>query len=252
MRIFAVSDIHIEYEENRKWLSNLTLYDHQEDFLILAGDIANQISLIVFAFKEFKKRFSEVFYVPGNHELWTFHHNGKNSIEIFGLIEELAHNYGISMKPGQLGSLSIIPLFGWYDYSFGQPSDELMRMWCDYPACKWPDGFDEYRIARYFTSKNENFLHIKNHFIITFSHFLPRIDVMPAYIPPDRRIIYPVLGTSLIESQIRHLGSQIHVYGHSHLNRQVLMDNTLYVNNAFGYPYEKKITDKRIKCIYCT
>ena len=60
----------------------------------------------------------------------------------------------------------------------------------------------------------------------------------------------PVLGSTLVEDQLRKLGSSIHVYGHIHVNRQVTIDGVSYVNNAFGYPHEMCNTAKRLKCIY--
>ena len=139
---------------------------------------------------------------------------------------------------------------GWYDYSFGQPSNELFEMWMDFTACKWPDDLDESGITCYFTSMNEEFLDIKNQSVISFSHFLPRIDLMPSYIPPVKRILYPVLGSILLEQQIRRLGSDIHIYGHSHVNRRISKENTLYINNAYGYPNETRITAKKLLCVF--
>lgn len=93
-------------------------------------------------------------------------------------------------------------------------------------------------------------IEIRKSLFISFSHFLPRIDLMPYFIPCSKRKLYSVLGTILLEKQIRKLGSKIHVYGHSHINNQIMKDNTLYLNNAFGYPYETQITAKELKCIY--
>ena len=73
---------------------------------------------------------------------------------------------------------------------------------------------------------------------------------MPPGVPPARRMLYPVLGTTRLERQIRRLGSAIHVYGHSHVNRRVTIDGVSYVNNAFGYPSETAIALKRLVCVY--
>jgi len=73
---------------------------------------------------------------------------------------------------------------------------------------------------------------------------------MPHYIPADKRMLYPVLGSSLLEAQLRVLDSKLHVYGHSHVNRQVRIDGVTYINNAFGYPNETRITAKQLLCIY--
>ena len=52
-----------------------------------------------------------------------------------------------------------------------------------------------------------------NRIVITFSHFLPRIDLMPSFI--SHKHMFPVLRTALLDKQIRKLLSTLHVYGHS-------------------------------------
>lgn len=86
--------------------------------------------------------------------------------------------------------------------------------------------------------------------VISFSHFLPSIDLMPPSIPLHHRYLYPVLGSYALERQLRRLGATLHVYGHSHVNRRVTLDGVGYINNAFGYPSETKIAAKRLVCIY--
>jgi hypothetical protein len=61
---------------------------------------------------------------------------------------------------------------------------------------------------------------------------------MPSFIPASKRILYPVLGTALLEQHIRQLRPWVHVYGHSHVNQQIELDGISYLNNAFGYPSE--------------
>ena len=249
MKVYAISDLHIDYEENRQWVYNLSQSEYKDDILVLAGDVTDDIPSIEKVFLFLKKCFREVFYVPGNHDLWAFRHNGMNSLEKFEFIKRIAKNSGIRSEPGEFGPLSIVPLFAWYDYSFGPPSDDLKYQWSDYRACKWPDGFNEKKVTRYFISLNENFLTCKNRFIISFSHFLPRVDLMPHYIPQSKRYIYPALGTHQLELQIRRLTPQIHIYGHSHVNVNIKKDNITYINNAFGYPHEKWTTSKQLLCI---
>lgn len=250
MRVFAISDLHIDYEENRRWAYDLSQDEYKDDILVMAGDLTDETPLIIDIFRFLKNRFKEVFYVPGNHELWVFRNNGLNSLDKFELIRNIARDYGIRTEPAQFGPLSIVPLFGWYDYSFGPPSDRLKSQWADFKTCEWPEGFDEKKVTPYFISLNETSLSIENRHIISFSHFLPRVDLMPFYIPQSQRYLYPVLGTHQLELQIRQLGSHIHVYGHSHVNVSIEKDNTTYINNAFGYPHEKWTTAKKLLRIF--
>jgi len=251
LRIFAVSDIHVDFEENFQWVNNLSRMDYQNDLLILAGDVTDSLSIFKEILTTLKNRFREVLYIPGNHDLWVQRNRiQENSLGKLRIIKTIAADCGISMEPFHLGPLSIIPLYGWYDFSFGEPQPETITSWADFIACKWPEDYDEKKITQHFIALNEPVLDIANKFIISFSHFLPRIDLMPFYIPSDKQNLYPVLGTSLLEKQIRRLGSRIHIYGHSHVNTQTMKDHTLYINNAFGYPYETMITAKQLKCIH--
>ena len=42
MRIFALSDIHVDYDANAKWVEDLSVFDYQDDVLILAGDLTDK------------------------------------------------------------------------------------------------------------------------------------------------------------------------------------------------------------------
>jgi predicted phosphodiesterase len=253
LRVFAISDIHVDYEENLHWLNNLSKSDYKNDILILGGDVTDSITLFERVMRDLRCRFNKVLFVPGNHDLWIYRSNIKDSLAKFELIKTITQNCGICMESFSFGSVLIIPLFGWYDYSFGQPSSKTYEVWMDFIACKWPNTWAEDSITAHFISMNRSLLNIENKdnltCIISFSHFLPRIDLLPSYIPENKRYLNPVLGTSLLEQQIRYLNSSIHVYGHSHVNIEVSKGNTLYINNAFGYPNEIGITAKKLKCI---
>ena len=156
---------------------------------------------------------------------------------------------GASMRPYWKNGVLFAPLLGWYDYSFGAPSDDLYRMWMDYHACRWPENFGPEDAAAYFAALNRKMSTDGAGKIITFSHFLPIIDLLPAYVSSRHRLLDPVLGSARLERQLRELNSDLHVYGHSHINRHVRIDDVTYVNNAFGYPGEERITARRLLCI---
>ena len=251
MRIFALSDIHVDFDFNARWVASLSAQDYRDDFLILAGDISDSLPVLEASLIAFANRFKKVFYVPGNHDLWVNRDNEKKtSFEKFAEIQKVMKNCGVSGEASHGEMISIVPLLGWYDYSFGTPSDELKTMWMDFRKCRWPPHFQMREIASWFTALNLPLTRPPDNTVISFSHFLPRIDVMPHYIPERHRIVYPVLGSDTLEQQVRLLRSNIHVYGHSHVNRHIEIDGVTYINNAFGYPSETRIAAKRLLCIY--
>jgi len=250
MRVFAVSDVHVDYQDNKKWLLGLSSVDYLDDVVILAGDLTDDLQLLEECFNDISAKFSKVLFVPGNHELWVSRDRRFNSIEKYQQISELAISTGVSMTPTHFGTLSIVPLFSWYDFSFATPDKKLMDTWMDFRACVWPDNKQPSEITDYFLDKNKVNLSVRNETVISFSHFLPRIDLMPIYIPPAYHYLYPALGSDLLEEQIRVLKPNIHVYGHSHVNRKLTLGGVQYINNAFGYPSEDSITVKELICIY--
>jgi predicted phosphodiesterase len=253
VRIFAISDIHVDYETNARWLADLSASDYREDVLILAGDISDSLERVEWALGVLTARFRRVMFVPGNHDLWVIRDpKHYTSLDKFERLRAVVEQSGASMQPQALGRVLIVPLLGWYDYSFGPPTDELLEVWMDFHACRWPADFEMRDVAAHFEALGEVPPPSHEGLLISFSHFLPRIDLMPSYIPRARRLIYPVLGSSRLEERLRAIRSRIHVYGHSHVNRQIDIDDVTYINNAFGYPDETRISAKELLCIHST
>ncbi len=250
MRVLTISDLHIDYRENYLWLEGLSDYDYKGDLLILAGDICSDPKLIAEVFKKLKKVFKEVVYITGNHELWVSGGTAAGSFEKLALVNRIAQDNGIMTKPYTVGSLSIVPLYAWFDYSFGAPTKDLFNGWADYKNCSWPGDFSMSDVTGYFLSLNHTSLKIKNLNVITFSHFMPRIDIMSPFIADHMKFIYPALGTVLLDEQIKYLSPFIHIYGHSHVNARIKKDGILYLNNAYGYSHENYISRKQLLCIY--
>lgn len=256
MRVFALSDLHIDYPQNGAWLNQLSTADYQADSLILAGDVTDKTCLLADSFWQLARRFKNVLYVPGNHELWIIRSRENTSFDKFDIVTRLARENGLSMAPFQHESFTLVPLLGWYDFSFGEPTPWLRDHWMDFHACDWGElHHNEAAITTYFTQKNETAIRLAttnrvSHPVISFSHFLPRIDLMPDTISAANQRLYPVLGSHQIEQQIRRLQSTTHIYGHSHVNRHITLEGITYINNAFGTPHEKRITAKKLLCIY--
>ena len=251
MRVFAISDLHVDHAENDRWVSGISSWDYRNDVLICAGDVAQTEKMLANALDRLRSRFHEVVYVPGNHELWITGSRQSHSIEKFNQVLAVAKSCGIRTEPLELESVCIVPLLAWYDHSYGEPGEEMLRRWSDYHLCAWPEKFDQRRITEYFLALNLRFLKACTMPVISFSHFVPRADFLPAA-DSSRGFLRPVLGTDLIDAQVRELGSFLHIYGHYHVNRRSQLENVTYINNAFGYPRETHIAAKRLMCVFDT
>ena len=251
MRVFAVSDIHVDYAENLTWILDLDSKEYADDILILAGDVTDKMPLLEQVFVSLAASFKGVLFVPGNHELWVREDDFDCSVDKFEAVIELCKSCGVHTGVFELPDISFVPLYSWYDFSFGEPDRHLRRAWRDFRACSWPEHLAESQdVSEYFLKLNIPKLNTRSKTVISFSHFLPRIDVMPAGIPAKRRNIYPVLGSEALGEQVKKLNPTIHVYGHSHVNQSIELDGIQYVNNAFAYPRETYIARKQLKCIF--
>ena len=61
MRIFALSDLHVDFEENLAWVQAISPVDYQRDVLIVAGDITHQIERLLQTFDAAKAVSSRLF-----------------------------------------------------------------------------------------------------------------------------------------------------------------------------------------------
>jgi predicted phosphodiesterase len=252
MKVFAISDVHVDHEANARWVEALSTEEFQDDILVLAGDVSDDLRLLHQCLSVLSSRFRKVLFVPGNHDLWVLRCDpGLTSFDKFDLVCRVAAESGVSMARHDEEGLSVIPLLSWYDFSFGQPSRELKEVWADFIACRWPPNMDEPAITAAFLARNSHRVSAQEHrLIITFSHFMPREDLLPMDLRYRGLDLRPVLGTSRLDTQLRSLCADVHVYGHSHLNREIQIDGVTYVNNAIGYPREAAITSRKLRCVY--
>lgn len=70
LRVFVLSDLHTDYDENMKWVKCLSPVRYKNDVLLVAGDVAEAYGNFYLTMSLLKDRFEHVFYVPGNHDLW--------------------------------------------------------------------------------------------------------------------------------------------------------------------------------------
>ncbi|RFC65081.1 metallophosphoesterase [Fulvimarina endophytica] len=124
MRLFALSDLHLGHAANREAMHEIRA--RPDDWLILAGDVAEKNEHIRFAFELFSKKFRRLAWVPGNHELWT--RPGTETVrgaERYGELLGICREYGVLTPEDDYpvldlegGPVRLCPMFTLYDYSF--------------------------------------------------------------------------------------------------------------------------------------
>jgi len=262
-RVFALSDIHVDYSDNMAWIRDLSAQDYCRDVLLLAGDACHHMGRLEAALSCLREKFKEVFFLNGNHELWLLESDCTDSLQKFHRVLELCRSLDVRTDPAKIDDgcegLWIVPLLSWYDKpEAGQsslfvpktePGDEMLHAWADEHFVRWPTG--ESASAYFLSSNVPHLTRVYDAPVVTFSHFLPRTDLMfppridggpsPDTWPHRRGFNFSrVAGTWSLDEQIRKLGSRVHLYGHQHRNRWVTIDGIHYISHCLGYPYERK------------
>ncbi|CAE7516285.1 unnamed protein product, partial [Symbiodinium pilosum] len=157
---------------------------------------------------------------------------------------------GVRTRPGWVDEekqVLIVPLLSWYHAGFdAEPdiSDESLvpveKMMSDYMLCRWPEGLSARdgcdSLARYFDSLNEQRAaklpakeSPRDMTVISFSHFLPRQELLPEkrllYFPP----IAKAVGSKPLGERIRALSPDVHVFGHTHYGWSAELEGTRYL-----------------------
>ena len=240
MTIYAISDLHTDNRENRELVEQISTTEFLNDTLLIAGDISNKLEVIESTLNTLQARFKKLFFVPGNHELWVTK-DDDHSIAKFERILALCSRLGIATSPQLVEDVWIVPLFSWYESDFfpaGNINDPQLEGWSDFHFCQWPDQIDP---LSYFLALNRPNIRGYDRPVISFSHFVPRLELIP---PPEVlffKSLPLVSGSNQIEAQLREINSHVHLFGHTHINRDQTIDNVRYVQNALRYPRERKM-----------
>ena len=127
MKVLAVSDLHLGHASNRDALERLD--DHQDDWLILAGDVGEWPAHLEFALRVVAPRFQRIIWVPGNHDLWTSSNlpaDSRGQARYEELVA-ICRDRGVLTPedpyiewPPEPGTF-VVPMFLLFDYSFRPP-----------------------------------------------------------------------------------------------------------------------------------
>lgn len=271
LRVFGISDVHTDWQENFDQLRDLPAGPYAEDALLLAGDVSHDLSRLLSTLELLKQRFGHVFFVPGNHDVYVSQ-DGMNSMEKHQrLLEECARlQVWTSPVRFQEEGLLIVPLFSWYHPEFDQEPDVAAAFWPsrrhsrlallgDEMECRWPPPLPSgagataaaarnMALAKTFDAMNDDFKVVNlgaqpldpevPEQVISMSHFLPQ----PFLLPEKRFLFFPQLaqaaGSLFLQKRLERLKPQIHLFGHTHFAWDQRQEGVRYVSAPLGSPKE--------------
>jgi len=255
-RLLAVSDLHVRHPENRAIVAGLRPTS-DDDWLIVAGDVAERVDDVVGTLTLLRERFSVVVWVPGNHELWTRAKEGVllRGEERYHHLVQACRDHGVltpedpyPVWDGDGGPAVVAPLFLLYDYSFlpdgtataaeGLATAYRAGVVCTDQHLLAPDPYPDraaWCAARVEYSRSR---------LDALDPALPTVLVnhWPLTRLPTRVLRYPEFAlwcgtTATADWHVRYRAAAV-VYGHLHIPRVTWEDGVRFVEVSLGYPRE--------------
>jgi 3',5'-cyclic AMP phosphodiesterase CpdA len=254
--LYAVSDLHVSYQENREVVSGLRPVA-ETDWLLVAGDVAERFASVEWALGVLRERFAKVIWVPGNHELWTPPDDPVTlrGVERYEALVEMARGLDVltpedpyAVWPGPDGPVTIAPLMLLYDYTFrpegcatkaaGLAYAHETGVVCTDEYMLHPDPYpsiDDWSRARVVATE-------KRLAEVTTPTVL--VNHYPLVREPTRVLRYPEFaqwcGTEATADWHLRFDAAAMVYGHLHIPRTTEYDGVRFDEVSLGYPREWK------------
>ncbi|MFD7432399.1 metallophosphoesterase family protein [Streptomyces sp. NPDC059818] len=255
-QLLAISDLHISYAENRALVDRMVPAS-DDDWLIVAGDVAETVADISWSLKTLASRFRKVVWAPGNHELWT---HPKDTVTLRGAARyehliEVCRDLGVvtpedpyPVWDGPGGPAVVAPLFLLYDYSFLPSGSTTKDEGLAYAHKTGVICNDEFLLHPDPYPSREAWC--RNRVAATERRLSELPDDLPTVLvnhyPLDRHptdvLWYPEFamwcGTELTADWHRRFRVAAMVYGHLHIPRTTWHEGVRFEEVSVGYPRE--------------
>ncbi|MET8975459.1 metallophosphoesterase [Streptomyces sp. NPDC004539] len=258
-RLVAISDLHIGYPENRALVEELHP-DTDDDWLLVAGDVSENVADIHWTLKTLASRFRKVVWAPGNHELWT-HPSDPVTLrgaERYDHLVSVCRDLGVvtpedpyPVWEGPGGPAVIVPLFLLYDYSFLPAGSATKEEGLEYAHGTGVVCNDEYLLHPDPHPTREAWC--RERVELTLRRLERELPpglpvVFVNHYPLDRHptdvLWYPEFamwcGTTLTADWHRRFPVAAMVYGHLHIPRTTWHEGVRFEEVSVGYPREWK------------
>ncbi len=124
MRIIATADLHYDILRSRAPTERIAsaINAQPADALLIVGDAcAHDLGILRQCLQLFDAFPGKVFYVAGNHDLWTYGDSlDRHERELAEVCEETGVWY-LDARPYVRDGVALVGSVGWYDYSFRNP-----------------------------------------------------------------------------------------------------------------------------------
>jgi len=256
--LWAVSDLHAAFSENRQIVSELRPQS-DADWLVIAGDVAEKAADIEWVLDVLSRRYAKVLWTPGNHDLWTHREDTLRlrGLERYEYLVGVCRSFGVvtpedpyPVWTGPGGPAAVVPLFLLYDYSFRveeahTKQQALDRAYESGVVCAdefmlHPDPYpsrEEWCWARV-EETEKRLLELPPGLPLVLANHYPLVR------QPTRILHYQEFalwcGTQLTADWHLRFPVRTMVYGHLHIPRTTWYDGVRFEEVSVGYPREWK------------
>ena len=253
--LLAVSDLHVSYPENRAYVEQLRPRS-DADWLLVAGDVCERVADLAEVLGLLARRFAQVVWVPGNHELWSSPgEDALRGVARYQQLVEVCRGLGVltpedpfPLWPGPDGPVRIAPLFLLYDYSFRPPGTRTKEEGLAYAHGTGVVCTDEYRLHPDPYPQREDWcrdrvaLSLRRLEACDPTEPLVLVNHYPLVREPTRILRYPEFaqwcGTEATADWHLRFPVAAMVYGHLHIPRTTWHDGVRFEEVSLGYPRE--------------
>jgi 3',5'-cyclic AMP phosphodiesterase CpdA len=257
--LYAVSDLHVGYAENRSLVESALRPTSPDDWLIVAGDVAEVASEVTEALALLAGRFARVIWTPGNHELWTPRDDPDRRCgqERYDHLVATCRSLGVltpedpyPLWSGPGGPVRVAPLFVPYDYSWRAPGTRTTEESLAYAhrtgiVCTDEFLLDPTPFARIDAWCAER-VRLTEERLTACGRDVPLVLVnhFPLVREPTLVLRHPEFaqwcGTVRTADWHRRFPVVAVVYGHLHIPRTTHYDGVRFEEVSLGYPRERR------------
>ncbi|GHF51568.1 3',5'-cyclic AMP phosphodiesterase CpdA [Amycolatopsis bartoniae] len=256
--LYATSDLHVTHRGNEPLVDDVR-GDSPDDWLLVAGDVAEKVGAVVDTLATLRERFAKVVWVPGNHELWTTPQDDvplrgeeryRHLVDRCRGLDVLTPEDEFPVWEHGERLLTVAPLFVLYDYSWRTPQAEDVSL---------DEALDQAREAGVVCT-DEYFLHPDPHpsrhewcarrlkvseerlAAIPEDHGTVLMSHWPLHRHPTAPLYWPEFalwcGTTRTEDWHVRYRAEVAVFGHLHIPRTTWADGVRFEEVSLGYPRE--------------
>lgn len=255
-KLYAVSDLHVGHRGNLPVTEGLVPHE-PEDWLIVAGDVAERTDEIRETLEMLAERFAKVIWVPGNHELWTTVKDPVqlHGVELYDHLIEMCREIGVvtpedpyPVWEGDGGPAVIVPMFLLYDYGWLPEGAADKTAGLAIGREKGVVATDEFLLSPQPYGSREAWCRARvaatRARLDALDPALPTVLVnhFPLVREPTRVLMHPEFamwcGTDATADWHRRYRAICAVYGHLHIPRTTYYDGVRFEEVSVGYPRE--------------